>query len=107
MTVSYDPSPDDEQEERCVNPAMQLSWTEILDARADIDLQRRGWKDVSPEADPSAQACAACNQAPAALSWIYYTNEPDCSMSECGLEGWAIVCMDCRKQADFFPTLLS
>jgi hypothetical protein len=109
MTVSYDPSPDDEPDVSNVNPAMHLSWKEILEARADEKLQRRGWKRFRPEDDLSAAArtCPGCGRPASALAWVYFTNEPDCWMSECGLEGWIVACMDCRKQADFFPTLLS
>ena len=105
--VSYDPRPSEEPEDASANPALHLPWEIIEQALADGRLQRKGWRRFKPEQCPAARACPECGRQGAALTWIYFSNGQECWMAECGLEGWAVVCMECRKQADFFPTLMS
>jgi hypothetical protein len=89
------------------NPAENLPWEEILALQADDALQRKGRRRYWPSPLPEARPCPGCGRPAGEMAWIYFTNGPDCWMAECGLEGWIVACMDCRRQADFFPTLMN
>jgi len=98
---------DDEPGEHGNNLALQLSWEEIMRLWDNQALQRAGWDLFKPANYDSARGCEQCGRPALAMAWIYFRNDPDCWLAECGLEGWIVTCPHCRKQTDFVPTLMS
>jgi hypothetical protein len=87
--------------------ANNLSWEEIMKARANELLQDWGWKHSPPENINAARGCRGCGRMPSDLAWTFYAERPDSSAAGRGVQGWIVACAYCQQQTDFWPTLIT
>jgi hypothetical protein len=84
-------------------PVPNLSWEEIMKARANETLQDWGWKHSPPENINAARRCRGCGRMPSDLAWTFYTDGPEPSAAGGGVQGWIVACPYCHQQVDFLP----